>query len=112
MDHLISTQVGFNKHASLLRARRGGLSSDRAGTDTLSAINRQYLRLKHVDRACIEPLNIPGDGNASGLTTTIFMEFEGAGHVLPKYSSNLEMMTAAAWATGEHIARLKLQAAA
>lgn len=68
--------------------------------------------LQFADIGHNEPLNIPGYGNASGLKTTIFIEVEGAGHFLPKYSGNLDIMTSAALATGEHIARLKLQAAA
>lgn len=54
-----------------------------------------------------QPLNIPDYGNASGLKTTIFLEVEGAGHFLPKYSGNLDIMTSAAVATGEHIAKLR-----
>jgi acetaldehyde dehydrogenase len=52
-------------------------------------------------------LNIPGYGEASGLKTTIFLEVEGAGHFLPKYSGNLDIMTSAALGTAEKIAELK-----
>lgn len=57
-------------------------------------------------------LNIPGYGETAGLKTTIFLEVEGAGHFLPKYSGNLDIMTSAALATGERIAELKYGVAA
>jgi acetaldehyde dehydrogenase len=41
------------------------------------------------------------------LKTTIFLEVEGAGHFLPKYSGNLDIMTSAALGTAEKIAELK-----
>lgn len=56
-----------------------------------------------------EPLNIPGLGYVSGLKTTIFIEVEGAGHFLPSYSGNLDIMTSAALATAEQIAKHKLK---
>lgn len=57
-------------------------------------------------------LNIPGYGETAGLKTTIFLEVEGAGHFLPKYSGNLDIMTSAALATAERIAELKYGVAA
>ena len=57
-------------------------------------------------------LNIPGYGETAGLKTSIFLEVEGAGHFLPKYSGNLDIMTSAALATGERIAELKYGVAA
>ena len=51
-----------------------------------------------------QPINIPDYGPTSGLKTTVFIEVEGAGHFLPKYSGNLDIMTSAALATGERIA--------
>ncbi|MBX9896466.1 MAG: acetaldehyde dehydrogenase (acetylating) [Qipengyuania sp.] len=58
------------------------------------------------------PLHIPGHGDFEGLKTTIFLEVEGAGDYLPSYSGNLDIMTAAAKATGEEIADRLLQARA
>ncbi len=46
-------------------------------------------------------LRIPGYGEFEGLKTSIFLEVEGAGDYLPSYSGNLDIMTAAAKATGE-----------
>jgi len=51
------------------------------------------------------PLNLPGIGRFSGLKTSIFLEVEGAAHYLPAYAGNLDIMTSAALATAERIAR-------
>ncbi|MCY4198778.1 MAG: acetaldehyde dehydrogenase (acetylating) [Gammaproteobacteria bacterium] len=53
-----------------------------------------------------DPLRIPGMGEYEGLKSTIFLEVEGAGHSLPKYAGNLDIMTSAALATGSRIAEL------
>lgn len=50
-------------------------------------------------------LRIPGQGEFAGLKTSIYLEVEGAGDYLPSYSGNLDIMTAAAKATGELIAQ-------
>jgi acetaldehyde dehydrogenase len=39
-----------------------------------------------------------------GLKVTVFLEIEGAGHYLPKYAGNLDIMTSAALRTGERLA--------
>ena len=56
------------------------------------------------------PLKIPGMGEFSGIKTSIFLEVEGAGDYLPSYSGNLDIMTAAAKATGELLAERRLAA--
>ncbi len=50
-------------------------------------------------------LHIPGLGDFTGIKSSVFLEVEGAGDYLPPYSGNLDIMTAAAKATGELIAR-------
>jgi acetaldehyde dehydrogenase len=51
-------------------------------------------------------LKIPGRGEFTGIKTSVFLEVEGAGDYLPNYSGNLDIMTAAAKATGELIAAM------
>ena len=52
-------------------------------------------------------LHIPGLGTYEGTKVTIFLEVEGAGHYLPKYAGNLDIMTSAGMGTAEAIARKK-----
>jgi acetaldehyde dehydrogenase len=58
------------------------------------------------------PVKIPGLGEFTGIKTMILLEVEGAGDYLPSYSGNLDIMTAAAKATGELLAARRLAAAA
>ena len=57
------------------------------------------------------PLKIPGMGEFTGIKTSIFLEVEGAGDYLPSYSGNLDIMTAAAKATGELLAARRMSQA-
>jgi len=54
-----------------------------------------------------EPVFIEGLGHRHGLKTTVFLVVEGAGHYLPEYAGNLDIMTSAAKATAEKIAESK-----
>ena len=54
------------------------------------------------------PLHIPGLGNFSGLKTSVFLEVKGAAHYLPAYAGNLDIMTSAAMATAERMAKSML----
>jgi acetaldehyde dehydrogenase len=56
------------------------------------------------------PLNIPGLGLRHGLKTSIFLEVEGAAHYLPSYAGNLDIMTSAAMACGDMMARRRIAA--
>lgn len=55
------------------------------------------------------PVDIPGLGRFEGLKTSVFVEVEGAAHYLPAYAGNLDIMTSAALATAEGIARRMLE---
>lgn len=51
------------------------------------------------------PLHIPEMGGTwTGLKVSTFLEVEGAGHYLPAYAGNLDIMTSAAMRTGERMA--------
>lgn len=49
------------------------------------------------------PVFIEGLGMVHGLKTSVFLQVEGAGHYLPNYAGNLDIMTSAAMAVGERI---------
>ena len=55
-------------------------------------------------------LKIPGMGEFTGIKSMIMLEVEGAGDYLPSYSGNLDIMTAAAKATGELLAARRMAA--
>ena len=55
-----------------------------------------------------KPVRIVDERGASVFTrghkVSVFLEIEGAGHYLPKYAGNLDIMTSAALRTGERLA--------
>lgn len=54
------------------------------------------------------PLRMPqGDAPFTGLKVSVFLEVEGAGHYLPAYAGNLDIMTSAALRTAERLAELR-----
>lgn len=50
-----------------------------------------------------DPVFIEGLGHRHGLKTTVLLQVRGAGHYLPEYAGNLDIMTSAAMAAGEMI---------
>ena len=52
------------------------------------------------------PVFIEGLGHVHGLKTTIFLKVVGAGHYLPEYAGNLDIMTSAAKAVGEKLTKI------
>ncbi len=54
-----------------------------------------------------QPLRIPSFGEFTGIKTSVFLEVEGAGHYLPKYAGNLDIMTSAALKTAERLVEIK-----
>ncbi|MFT5512174.1 MAG: acetaldehyde dehydrogenase [Bacteroidia bacterium] len=50
-----------------------------------------------------KPVFIEGVGHVSGLKTSVLLQVIGAGHYLPEYAGNLDIMTSAAMATGERM---------
>lgn len=55
------------------------------------------------------PVFIEGIGAVYGLKTTIFLQVRGAGHYLPEYAGNLDIMTSAALATAEKMIQINEQ---
>ena len=53
------------------------------------------------------PVFIEGLGLRHGLKTTVLLQVKGAGHYLPEYAGNLDIMTSAALATGEKLCKLQ-----
>lgn len=55
------------------------------------------------------PIHIDGKRMDNGLKTTIMLEIKGAGHYLPEYAGNLDIMTSAAMAAGEKLLQKELR---
>ncbi len=51
------------------------------------------------------PVFIEGLGHCHGLKTSVFLKVIGAGHYLPEYAGNLDIMTSAALSCGEKMAQ-------
>jgi len=58
-----------------------------------------------------KPVFIEGLGFRYGLKTTILLQVVGAGHYLPAYAGNLDIMTSAALSTGDRLAEMEMTTA-
>jgi len=52
------------------------------------------------------PVYIEGLGHRHGLKTTVLLQVVGAGHYLPEYAGNLDIMTSAALSTADKLAEM------
>jgi len=83
-----------------------------ASVEQMAAEVRTYVpgyRLKQAvqfdEISAARPMRIEGVGVFTrGAKVSVFLEIEGAGHYLPKYAGNLDIMTSAALRTGERLA--------
>ncbi len=68
---------------------------------------KQEVQFEKLDTAaCARILRKPDAG--PGLKVSVFLEVEGAGHYLPAYAGNLDIMTSAALATAERMVETAL----
>jgi acetaldehyde dehydrogenase len=63
---------------------------------------KQAVQFEQISAA--HPARVDGTAFTRGLKVSVFLEIEGAGHYLPKYAGNLDIMTSAALRTGERLA--------
>lgn len=77
----------------------------RASVEAMAQEVRRYVpgyRLKHAVQIETAPAGL-WPGSPEGLKVSVFLEVEGAGHHLPKYAGNLDIMTSAALRTAEYL---------
>jgi len=94
-----------------LAVERADEGAIRKSIDDMAARVASYVpgyrlkqRVQFEKVAADRPMNIPGVGKRHGLKVSIYLEVEGAGHYLPNYAGNLDIMTSAALAAAEQLA--------
>ena len=67
---------------------------------------KQAVQFEEISRS--RPVRLDGVGVVTcGIKVSVFLEIEGAGHYLPKFAGNLDIMTSAALRTGERLAAVQ-----
>ena len=89
----------------------GDAAAIERSVEQMAAVVRGYVpgyNLKQAvqfeDLSPARPARIDGAVFTRGMKVSVFLEVEGAGHYLPKYAGNLDIMTSAALRTGERLA--------
>ena len=79
--------------------------------EQMAADVRAYVPGYHLKQAvqfeevtASRPVRLDNVVMTRGIKVSVFLEIEGAGHYLPKYAGNLDIMTSAALRTGERLA--------
>jgi acetaldehyde dehydrogenase (acetylating) len=78
------------------------------GTMDEKAITNSIMKMVERVNAYVPGYRLRTEPIFEGNKVTIFLEVEGAGHYLPKYAGNLDIMTAAAVKVAEEMAKHKL----
>ena len=100
-----NTVFSFVEHGDAAAIER---SVDQMAADVRAYVPGYHLKqaVQFEDVTAARPVRIDKAVFTRGLKVSVFLEIEGAGHYLPKYAGNLDIMTSAALRTGERLAGL------